>query len=160
MHRDIKPENVLLAGGHALVADFGIARAVSASGGPRLTETGLAVGTPVYMSPEQATAEPQVDGRSDLYSLACVLYEMLAGSRPGTGPTAQSVLARRLTDPMPSLRAARDTVPAHVEEAIRRALARVPADRFATAAAFAEALGGAPAGPPLRGRSRSCPSST
>jgi serine/threonine-protein kinase len=140
VHRDIKPENVLLAGGHALVADFGIARAVSAAGGQRITETGLAVGTPVYMSPEQATAEAQLDGRSDLYSLACLLYEMLAGEPPWTGLTPQTVLARRLTDPMPSLRAARDTVPDFVEGAIRRALARAPADRFATVSAFADAL--------------------
>jgi serine/threonine-protein kinase len=147
VHRDVKPENVLLAGGHALVADFGIACAVSAAGDPRLTESGLAVGTPAYMSPEQATAEPQLDGRSDLYSLACVLYEMLAGEPPYTGPTAHAILARRLTDPMPSLRAARDTVPDHVEGAIRRALARVPADRYATMAAFADALSTAAAAP-------------
>jgi len=140
VHRDIKPENVLLAGGHALVADFGIARAVSVAGGQRITETGLAVGSPGYMSPEQATAEPQLDARSDVYSLACMLYEMLAGELPWTGPTAQSILARRFTDPMPSLRAARETVPAHVEDAIRRALARAPADRFASASAFADAL--------------------
>ena len=140
VHRDIKPENVLLAGGHVLVADFGIARAVTVAGGPRLTETGLAVGTPAYMSPEQAAAGPRIDGRSDVYSLACMLYEMLAGEPPWSGPTAQAVLARRLTDPMPSLVAARETVPAHVEDAIRRALARTPADRFATMSAFADAL--------------------
>ena len=140
VHRDVKPENVLLAGGHALVADFGIARAVSAAGGQRMTETGLAIGTPVYMSPEQAAAESQLDGRSDLYSLACVLYEMLAGEAPWTGPTAQAVLARRFSDPMPSLRAVRETVPTYVEDAIRRALARSPADRFASVSAFADAL--------------------
>jgi serine/threonine protein kinase/Tfp pilus assembly protein PilF len=140
VHRDVKPENILLAGGHALVTDFGIARAVSVAGGPRVTETGMAVGTPAYMSPEQAMAEPQLDGRSDLYSLACVLYEMLAGEPPYTGPTAQAILARRFTDPMPSLRAVRDTVPDFVEGAIRRALARAPADRFATVTAFADAL--------------------
>ena len=141
VHRDVKPENVLLAGGHALVADFGIARAVSAAGGARVTETGLAVGTPAYMSPEQATAEPRLDARSDQYSLACVLYEMLAGEPPYAGPTAQAILARRLTDPMPSLRAVRDTIPDFVEGAIRRALARAPADRFATISAFVDALG-------------------
>jgi serine/threonine-protein kinase len=140
VHRDVKPENILLAGGHALVADFGIARAVSAASATRMTESGLAVGTPAYMSPEQATAEPRLDGRSDLYSLACVLYEMLAGEPPYTGPTYHAILARRLTDPMPSLRAARDTVPDHVEGAIRRALARAPADRFATMSGFADAL--------------------
>jgi serine/threonine-protein kinase len=148
VHRDIKPENVLLAGGHAVVTDFGIARAVSAAGSTRITATGLAVGTPVYMSPEQATAEAQIDGRSDVYSLACVLYEMLAGEPPWTGLTAHAVLARRLTDPMPSLRAARDAVPDYVEVAIRRALARAPADRFATVGAFAEALRPRAAGQP------------
>ena len=146
IHRDVKPDNILLAGGHALVADFGIGRAVSVAGGPRITSTGLAVGTPAYMSPEQASADPAVDGRSDQYGLACVLYEMLAGEPPYMAPTAEAMFARRLTDPMPSLRAARDTVPAHVEEAIRRALARAPADRFATMAAFADALATPPAG--------------
>jgi len=140
VHRDVKPENILLAGGHALIADFGIACAVSAAGGPQITESGLALGTPAYMSPEQASADPQLDGRSDLYSLACVLYEMLAGEPPYTGPTAQAILARRFVDPMPSLRAVRDTVPEVVESAIRRALARAPVDRFATAAAFVEAF--------------------
>ena len=140
VHRDVKPENILLAGGHALIADFGIACAVSAAGGPQITESGLALGTPAYMSPEQATADPEVDGRSDLYSLACVLYEMLAGEPPYTGPTAQAILARRFADPMPSLRAVRDTVPEVVESAIRRALARAPVDRFATVAAFVEAF--------------------
>jgi serine/threonine-protein kinase len=149
VHRDVKPENVLLAGGHALVADFGIAFAVSTGGGPRITDSGLAVGTPAYMSPEQATADPEVDGRSDLYSLACVLYEMLAGEPPYTGRTAQAILARRILDPMPSLRAARDTVPDHVEAAIRRALASAPADRFATVTAFVDALS-----TPAAGRAR------
>jgi len=152
VHRDIKPENILLAGGHALVADFGVARAVSAGDDRRITETGMAVGTPAYMSPEQALAEPVVDGRSDQYSLACVLYEMLAGEPPYTGPTAHAVLARRLTDPMPSLRAMRDAVPEHVESAVRRAMAREPADRFATATAFADALT-RPTADPARPRS-------
>ncbi len=140
VHRDVKPENILLAGAHALVTDFGVARAVSVAGGRQVTEVGMAVGTPAYMSPEQAAADPRIDGRSDQYSLACVLYEMLAGQPPYTGPTAEALLARRLTDPMPSLRAARDTVPEAVEAAIRRALSRAPADRFATIGAFADAL--------------------
>jgi len=140
VHRDIKPENVLLTGGHALVADFGIARAVSLAEDRRLTESGMAVGTPAYMSPEQAFADPGIDGRTDQYSLACVLYEMLAGEPPYMAPTAQAIIARRLADPMPSLRAAREAVPEHVERAIRRALAREPADRFPSAAAFADAL--------------------
>ncbi len=148
VHRDIKPENVLLAGGHAVVTDFGIARAVSAARGRRITEAGVAVGTPVYMSPEQAAAEPDLDGRSDQYSLACVLYEMLAGEPPFTGPTAQAILARRFTAPMPSLRALRDTVPEAVEGAIRRALAIAPEDRFASVTAFADALSTPYAGPP------------
>jgi len=148
VHRDIKPENILLSSGHAFVTDFGIARAVSAAGAARPTEVGLAVGTPAYMSPEQASADPQVDGRSDQYSLACVLYEMLAGEPPFTAPTAQAMLARRFTDPLPSLRASRDTVPDGVEAAVRRALALTPADRFVTTAAFAEALSGAAVAPP------------
>jgi eukaryotic-like serine/threonine-protein kinase len=94
VHRDIKPENILLSAGHALVADFGIARAITAAGGEKLTQTGLAVGTPAYMSPEQASSEPRVDGRSDVYSLACVVYEMLAGHPPFTGSSAQEVMAR------------------------------------------------------------------
>jgi serine/threonine-protein kinase len=152
VHRDIKPENILLASGHALVTDFGIARAVSAAGGRGVTEAGIAVGTPAYMSPEQAVADPQVDGRSDQYSLACVLYEMLAGEPPFAAATAQAMLARRFTDPVPSLRAVRESVPDGVEEAVQRALARAPADRFATTTGFAEALSGA-ATAPARARS-------
>jgi serine/threonine-protein kinase len=142
IHRDVKPENILLAGGHALIADFGIARAVSVAGSQRITGTGLAVGTPAYMSPEQAAADPALDARSDQYSLACVLYEMLAGEPPFAAPTAAATMARRLAETPPSLRAARETVPEPVEHAIRRALARTPADRFATTGAFAEALTG------------------
>ena len=142
VHRDVKPENILLAGGHALIADFGIARAVSVAGSRRITGTGLAVGTPAYMSPEQAAADPALDARSDQYSLACVLYEMLAGEPPFDAPTAAATMARRLAESPPSLRAARETVPEPVEHAIRRALARTPADRFATTGAFAEALAG------------------
>src|SRR2546425_10914286 len=99
VHRDIKPENILLAGDEVVVADFGIARAITAAGGEQLTSTGIAVGTPAYMSPEQGSGQPQLDGRSDVFSLGCVLYEMLAGAPPFTGPTAQAIQARRLTDP-------------------------------------------------------------
>src|SRR5216110_1969425 len=139
-HRDIKPENVLFQDGQAVVADFGIALALSAAGGSRLTETGLSLGTPQYMSPEQATGDRLIDARSDIYSLASVLYEMLAGEPPHTGPTIQSVIAKVLTDRPRPLRALRDAVPPHVESAIQKALAKVPADRFASALQFAEAL--------------------
>ncbi len=148
VHRDVKPENILLASGHALVTDFGVARAVSAAGSPGMTEVGVAVGTPVYMSPEQAAADPQIDGRSDQYSLACVLYEMLAGEPPYTAPTVQALLARRFTEPVPSLRVVRDSVPDALEAAVRRALSRTPADRFATATGFTEAIRGVGAAPP------------
>jgi TolB-like protein/Flp pilus assembly protein TadD len=140
VHRDIKPENVMLHEGEALVTDFGIAKAVSVAGAESLTQTGVAVGTPAYMSPEQAAGEAEPDGRSDIYSLGCVLYEMLAGAAPFTGPTAQAVMARRFTETPPPIRAARPTVPEAVEQAVARALARVPADRFATAAQLAHAL--------------------
>jgi len=145
IHRDIKPENILLARNasdgavHPLVADFGIARALDVAGGERLTETGLALGTPAYMSPEQA-ASGRLDGRSDIYALGCVAYEMLAGAPPFTGPTAQAILARHAVDPVPSLHTVRGTVPPAVEVAIERALAKVPADRFDTADEFAQAL--------------------
>jgi len=148
LHRDIKPENILLAGGRALVVDFGVGRAITAAQGKRLTETGMAVGTPGYMSPEQATAEQDLDGRSDLYSLGCVAYEMLAGHPPFLGTTGREVIARHILDAVPPLRAARPSVPAAVEQAVSRALAKVPADRFATAAQFAQALS-APATPQL-----------
>ena len=140
VHRDIKPENILLSGGEAVVADFGIARAITQAAGTRLTETGIPVGTPAYMSPEQASGGGPIDGRSDVYSLACVLYEMLAGEPPYTGPNAQVVIAKRFTDPVPSVRRLRETVPPAVDAATTRALAKAPADRFATAAQFAEAL--------------------
>jgi TolB-like protein/Tfp pilus assembly protein PilF len=140
VHRDIKPENILLHGGHAVVADFGIAKAIAAAGSARLTETGLAVGTPAYMSPEQAAGESDLDGRSDLYSLGCVLYEMLAGEPPFTGHSAQAVVAKRLSTPAPRISILRDKVPVHIEHALDAALARTPADRFTTASQFVEAL--------------------
>ncbi len=139
IHRDVKPENILLEGDQAVVADLGIARAMSAVGEDRLTETGLSLGTPAYMSPEQACAEPNIDGRTDVYSLGCVLYEMLAAEPPYTGPTPQAIVARRLTEPPPRLRTIRD-VSESLEQAIHRALARSPADRFATAGDFARAI--------------------
>ncbi len=142
VHRDIKPENILLESGEAVVADFGIARAITAAGGDNLTQTGFAIGTPLYMSPEQGSAGGALDGRSDVYSLACVLYEMLAGHPPFMGGNAQAILARHAVDPVPPLRTARATVSGAVELALRRALAKVPADRYATALEFAVALGG------------------
>jgi serine/threonine-protein kinase len=139
VHRDVKPENLLLGqDGSTLVADFGIARALG-GGDQSLTETGMAVGTPAYMSPEQA-AGSAVDVRSDLYSLACVCYEMLAGEPPYTGPTAQAITAKRLSDPVPSVRRLRGSVPHAVDEGLRRALAPLSADRFPTASEFARAL--------------------
>jgi serine/threonine-protein kinase len=138
VHRDIKPENILLSGGHALVADFGIAR--SGGGSTALTEAGHAIGTPAYMSPEQASAEREVDARSDIYSAGCVLYEMLAGEPPFTGPTAQAIISKRLVDPVPSVRRLRETVTPELDEAVSRSLARAPADRFQTAAEFSGAL--------------------
>jgi tetratricopeptide (TPR) repeat protein len=140
VHRDIKPENILLDGDQAVVADFGVARAISVAGSERLTETGLALGTPAYMSPEQAAAGRQLDGRSDLYAFGCVIYEMLAGQPPFTAPTPQGLLARHALDPVPPLRTVRDTVTPAVEQSVMRAMAKAPADRFPTAAAFAEAL--------------------
>jgi tRNA A-37 threonylcarbamoyl transferase component Bud32/TolB-like protein len=156
IHRDIKPENILLARSaegtiHPLVADFGIARALDVAGGERLTETGLALGTPAYMSPEQASSDRHLDGRSDIYALGCVAYEMLAGSPPFTGPTAQAILARHAVDAVPPLHTVRATVPPALETAIERALAKVPADRFATGEEFAQAMVAEPAiGAPAR----------
>ena len=140
VHRDIKPENILLAEAGALVADFGIARALDAAGGGRLTETGLAVGTPAYMSPEQGSGSLRLDGRADIYALGCVLYEMLAGQPPFTGPTAQAIMARHAMDPVPSLRTVRLEIGAGLSRVVRRALAKVPSDRYPTAADFAGAL--------------------
>jgi serine/threonine-protein kinase len=139
VHRDLKPENILLSEGQALVADFGVAKALSAGGESQLTEAGMSVGTPAYMSPEQASAG-QVDGRSDIYALGCVLYEMLAGEPPFTGRTPQAILAKRVLEPVPHVRTVRENVPEPLEQAITRALAKAPADRFATAGDFAHAL--------------------
>ncbi len=147
VHRDIKPENILLFGGHAVVADFGIARAVEASGGPGLTGMGIAIGTPAYMSPEQATASDEVDGRSDQYSLACVLYEMLAGERAFSGPSVQSVMTKSITGPRPRVREVRASVPAGTEAAIVKALATDPTNRYATMAAFSAAISEGLTGP-------------
>jgi serine/threonine-protein kinase len=140
VHRDIKPENLLLTNdGSTLVADFGIARALGAVEEP-LTRTGLSVGTPAYMSPEQAAGERNIDARTDVYSLGTVIYEMLAGEPPYTGPTAQAIIAKRLVEPVPSVRRARPSIPVSIDQAITRSLATTPADRFATAADFARAL--------------------
>jgi len=139
VHRDIKPENILLRDGSALVADFGIARAIT-EGGPKLTSTGVTLGTPTYMSPEQAMADPSLDGRSDIYSLGCVLYEMLAGQPPFTGPTAQAIIARHQLDDAPSLGIVRGTIPEEVEDIVMQAMAKLPADRFKTADEMAEEL--------------------
>ena len=138
VHRDLKPENILLADGQVRVADLGVAKAFAGAGDAKLTETGLALGTPAYMSPEQASGGA-VDARSDVYALGCVLYEMLAGEPPFTGPTAQVIIARRLTEPVRPLGTVRESVPDQLEEAVVRALARVPADRFGTAGEFASA---------------------
>jgi eukaryotic-like serine/threonine-protein kinase len=143
IHRDIKPENILLHQGEAMVADFGIALAVSAAGRERLTETGLSLGTPAYMSPEQASATPRLDGRSDQYSLACVVYEMLAGEPPYTGPNAQAIIAKRMSEPVPHLRTLRP-VSSGLEAAVNRALAKAPADRFPSTGDFVAALNKAP----------------
>jgi eukaryotic-like serine/threonine-protein kinase len=147
IHRDIKPENILLHEDHALVADFGIARAVTHAGGDKLTETGMAVGTPHYMSPEQAHGGERVDGRADQYSLACMLYEMLVGQPPFHGPNAMAILARHSMEVVPSLQVVRNSIPDEVEDAIMRALEKTPADRFPTIREFAEALAEAPIGP-------------
>src|SRR5262245_27899281 len=140
VHRDIKPENILLAAGHAVVADFGIARAVGAAGGARLTTAGTALGTPAYMSPEQVMGSPDLDGRSDLYSLGCVLYEMLAGVPPFAGATAESLVHQHLSVTPAPVTSVRPTVPEATARALAKCLAKTPADRFGTATEFAEAL--------------------
>jgi serine/threonine-protein kinase len=140
IHRDIKPENILLHNGRAMVADFGIALAVSAAGGARMTETGLSLGTPHYMSPEQATAEKHITNRSDLYSLGSVLYEMLTGELPHTGSSAQAIIYKILSDEVRPVRELRKAVPPHVAAALAKAVEKLPADRFDSAKAFAQAL--------------------
>jgi serine/threonine-protein kinase len=140
VHWDIKPENILLREGHAVVADFGIALAVRAAGGARLTETGLSLGTPAYMSPEQVAGDRDLDGRSDIYSLACVLYEMLAGDPPFLASTPQAVLAKHMTDPAPPISTVRSSVPKPVAAAVAKALGKARADRYESAKAFSEAL--------------------
>ena len=140
IHRDIKPENILLHDGRPMVADFGIALAVSAAAGGRMTETGLSLGTPHYMSPEQATAEKELTNRSDIYSLGCVLYEMLTGSPPHVGATAQQIVMKIVMDPVRPVTELRKTVPLHVAAAVAKAVEKLPADRFENAKAFAEAL--------------------
>jgi serine/threonine-protein kinase len=142
IHRDIKPENILLHDGRALVADFGIALAVSSAGGSsRMTETGMSLGTPHYMAPEQAMGEREITARADVYALGCVAYEMLVGEPPFTGPTAQAIIARVMTEEPRSLTLQRKTIPPHVEAAVVTALSKLPADRFTTAGEFAKALG-------------------
>jgi serine/threonine-protein kinase len=140
IHRDIKPENILLPNGHALVADFGIALAVSAAAGGRMTETGLSLGTPHYMSPEQATADKHITNRSDIYSLGSILYEMLTGEPPHTGASVQSILMKIVAEEVRPVRELRKAVPIHVAAAVEKSLEKLPADRFETAKAFAAAL--------------------
>ena len=159
IHRDIKPENILLQDGQPVVADFGIALAVSAASGTRLTETGLSLGTPHYMSPEQAMGDRELDARSDVYSLACVTYEMLVGEPPYTGPTAQAIVAKLITEKPQHITLHRDTVPAHIDAAVQKALSKLPADRFDTAAHFAEVLS-TPTAAPAQVTTESLQSST
>ena len=143
VHRDIKPENILLVGDHARVADFGIARATTVSGTESLTQAGVAIGTPSYMSPEQATGERAVDGHTDIYSMGCLVYEMLVGEPPFTGATLAAIIARKLLEPVPGIRRVRPTVPPGIEAAVTKALSVVPADRFSLAQHFVQALSNA-----------------
>jgi serine/threonine protein kinase len=155
VHRDIKPENILLHDGHALVADFGIALAVQQAGGARMTQTGLSLGTPQYMSPEQAMGERQIDGRADIYATGAVLYEMLTGEPPFAGQTVQAIVAKVMTERPTPPSTLRDTVPASVEAAVLRSLAKLPADRFASAKEFADALSVPSSAPVARRRPES-----
>ncbi|MBT8336401.1 MAG: serine/threonine protein kinase, partial [Gemmatimonadetes bacterium] len=143
VHRDVKPENVLLEAGHAVLADFGVARAVSEAGSERLTRTGVAVGTPAYMSPEQAAADREVDGRADQYALGCLLYEMLTGQPPFTGPSSDSVIRQQLVATPRPVTQLRSSVPESVTAVIEKAMAKAPPDRFGCMEAFAGALEGA-----------------
>ena len=140
IHRDIKPENIMMSGGHAIVADFGIAKAVSAAGGESMTQTGMAIGTPAYMSPEQAAGDPNLDGRTDIYALGCMLYEMLIGQVPFTGPTAVAIIARHTMDQVPPPSIMRQSIPTTLEDVIFCAMAKSPADRFRTAQEMIDAL--------------------
>ena len=140
VHRDVKPENILLHAGRAMVTDFGLAKAIAQATGDSITTSGLAAGTPGYMSPEQASGKGELDARTDVYSLACVLYEMLAGEAPYTGPSAQAIVAKQMSQPVPSIRVVRGSVPPDVDAVVQRGLAKVPADRYASAQEFLEAL--------------------
>src|SRR5829696_867951 len=140
VHRDIKPENVMLYEGEAMVMDFGIAKAVSAAGSETLTQTGMMVGTPAYVSPEQAAGETNLDGRSDQYSLACMVYEMITGERPFSGATPQAVMAKRFSETPKPLRAIRSEVPENIEKAVMRAMATEITGRYTTSAMFGQAL--------------------
>jgi len=148
IHRDIKPGNILLSNGHAVVMDFGVARAIGDVGRESITAPGIAVGTPTYMSPEQASGEGQLDGRSDIYSLGCVLYEMLVGEPPYPGATTHAVIAKCFSEPIPSVRRTRHQVPSHVDHAITKALAKIAGERFDTALQFSEALSTPGVAPP------------
>lgn len=140
VHRDIKPQNIMLSRGHAMVADFGIARAIAEAGAGKLTETGIAIGTPVYMSPEQASATEHIDARTDVYSLGCVLYEMLVGQPPFTGTSAQAIMARQTMEEVPAPHIVRHSIPPDLEQIVLCALEKSPADRFHSATEFADAL--------------------
>jgi serine/threonine-protein kinase len=157
IHRDIKPENILLQDGHAVVADFGIARVMRRSGAESTTAAGMAVGSPAYMSPEQASGEREIDGRTDLYSLACVLFEMLTGQPPFTGRSAHAIIAQRMQGTPRRVRELRATIPAAVDAAVAKALERAPDDRFSTAGELGQALASALSPVAAGGRSRRWP---
>lgn len=140
VHRDIKPENIVFDQGSAVICDFGIARAVLSAGGERISTSGLVVGTPAYMSPEQASGLPEIDNRADIYGLGCVVYEMFVGEPPFTGRSMQAIMSKHVKEPPPSLRVVRPDLPEQVEAAINTALAKAPEDRFPNGAEFAAAL--------------------